>query len=70
MAIRINFAGRDILKPGYYGNPWWDRLMRILRYKRNYSKEQITAFLRFNDTLLRLDIHQPEFWRDKNYGQE
>ena len=66
MAININFRGPTIRKPGYYGDPWWDHIWRLLRYDRNFTEEQITAFLTMTDTLIRLDMHQEGLWKGRN----
>jgi len=66
VAIKVNFAGRDILKTGYYGCPWWDRMWRELSRDRGYSKEDIDRFLLLTDTLIRLDLHEERLWRQRN----
>lgn len=61
--IKVNFAGEDILKPGFLGFPWWDKLWRTLKRDRGYTEEQTRAFLKITDTLIRLDMHEECLWR-------
>lgn len=65
MAIKVNFGGLAIRKPGYYGWPWWDQLQKKLK-ELNYNKDQIVAFIQLQDTLIRLDMHKEGFWKGQN----
>jgi len=64
MAINVNFSGLSIRRPGYYGDPWWDQLNRTLK-ELNYNEEQRMAFLKLQDTLIRLDMHKEGFWKGR-----
>lgn len=66
MAVNINFSGLAIKKPGYYGCPWWDHIWRLLRRDRKFNDQQITAFLKFTDTLIRLNLHEEKLWRQRD----
>jgi len=66
MAINVNFAGKKINKPGYYGCPWWDRIWREFKRARGYTDEQIDSFLLITDTLIRLDLHKEYLWRQRS----
>ncbi len=67
MAImKVNFGGLQILKPGYYGCPWWDHVWRDLKRKRGFSEKKINAFLLMTDTLIRLDLHDEGLWRQRS----
>lgn len=61
--IKVNFAGKYILKPGFLANPWWDKLNRILKRDRGYTEDQVRAFLMLTDTLIRLNMHEECLWR-------
>lgn len=66
MVIKVNYGGKDIIKTGYYGYPWWNYVHKKLKAKHNYSDEQITAFLHLIDTLIRLDLHIEYLWRQRS----
>lgn len=66
MAIKVNFGGTTIFKPGYSGDPWCDIIWKLLKKERDMTDVQVTAFLHFTDTLIRLDMHQEGLWRGHN----
>lgn len=66
MSIKVNYGGLEIIKPGYYGCPWWDGIMRTLLRKRKYNDKQVHAFLRLMDTLIRLELQGEGLWKGRN----
>ena len=62
--IKINYNGRDIYKPGYCGHAWWNHIWKLLKKDHRYTEQQITAFLKITDTLIRLDLHGEQLWRE------
>ena len=66
MALKVNYNGLPIYKPGYYGCPWWDKIWKELGRERGYSQDDIHIFLKMTDTLIRLDLHSERLWRQRD----
>lgn len=64
--LKINYGGKDIVRSGHYGSPWWDKVWKLLKRDRGYTDDQASAFLNITDTLIRLDMYHESFWRSRN----